>query len=521
MNNLSWVRPATGLALGAYVIIAILGYALFAEPLSWFLVELGACALCALGLGWAERRPARAAALVIGTISAEMLWSFFRLGTFDITATLVFPALVVGVGLVWGSRAMVLAAVAAGGLIPAAVLAGRLHRSEPFFHGQEIFALIILQVVLLTVTLFGRAVLLAYGRMLDAVAQSRQHYAELFRSSPDGLVELDEHHRIIEANPAAAALLQLGTRGGRRRPLAEVLADAGAPADFDIARLRPAEIATLELDSGRRVVEAVARNPRGAAGRALLVLRDVTEHRRLAQHHAQMQRLETVGQLAGGIAHEFNNLLTAIGGNAGLMQDHPADDVRSLAGGILEAQRRAASLTRKLVSFAQHDYRNPEALSLAREISEMGELLRRTAGPEHRVVLKGGGPGWVMADRLQLEQMTVQLVANARDAAPRGSVIEVRVAVLTREEAAAAGSPLTGGKQLCVEVADQGPGLSDEVKRRLFEPFFTTKPPGAGAGLGLAAVHGIMAQHAGAVTIESRDGQGATARLFFPEVVRG
>jgi signal transduction histidine kinase len=248
-----------------------------------------------------------------------------------------------------------------------------------------------------------------------------------------------------------------------------------------------------------------------AAHRAALAESERTEER---LRHAQ--RLESVGLLAGGVAHDFNNLLTAVGGNAAVLAEHPDPGVRELAAEICDAQRRGVTLTRQLLAFARRDPSRPGLIDLADAVRGMRQLLGRLAGEQHPVVAECGEAVLVVADRGQLEQVVLNLVANARDATPGGGDIRVGVRTASAADARAAGSTLAAERQALLEVIDTGAGMAPETVARIFEPFFTTKPRGQGTGLGLSTVHGIVGQSGGCVAVDTAPGRGTTFRVFLP-----
>jgi two-component system, cell cycle sensor histidine kinase and response regulator CckA len=518
-SNQAWIRPAIALASVSYALIALVGRFVFGESLHWAVPQFATAVLCGGAFLYSRRNPPVGVLAAIGAVGLELSWVLYLAGEVDTTVILVFPVLIIAVGLLRGERWLYAATGATMAVLAILPPIGRMVHGQPPLGVRDWFSLLIVEVALVGVSFFGRTVLHTYRRILEATELSRQRYASLFAHSPDGLIELDAAGRVVEANPVAGGLLPVGGPG---RALRDILADARLAGDPAAVRIADGEITVLEFagEEGSRQLEAVARGLAAPAGHTLLVLRDVTDRRRYERERATVQRLETVGRLAGGIAHEFNNLLTAIGGNAELIRQGPGDDTGKLAESILDSQRRAAELTRNLLSFAQHGYTNPVALSLAKELAEMADVLRRATGSRHRLALRGGTAGWLRADRRQLEQVLIHLLNNARDASPDGGCIEITISDIGRDEAQNLRSPLAAPRQLLVEVGDEGAGMTESVLRRTFEPFFTTKPQGEGVGLGLAAVHGIMAQHGGAVTIDSEPGRGTTVRLFFPEVMR-
>ncbi len=266
---------------------------------------------------------------------------------------------------------------------------------------------------------------------------------------------------------------------------------------------------------------AVAPDATGAA-RLVGVAQDITARRESEQRLQQAGRHQAVGTLAGGMAHEVNNMMTAVIGftsyarNA-LPPDHPACADLDEA---LHAAERAATVTQQVLAFSRQSVMQPVLLDLNEVAVELAPVLRRLAGA-HTTVSLELAPELppVRADRAQLEQMLINLVANARDAMPAGG--RVRIASAARELAAATpmrgeGGELPAGRYSVLTVSDSGNGMSEETQTRAFDPFFTTKPVGAGTGLGLPMVYGIMRQSGGDVWLESEPGRGTTAMLLFP-----
>lgn len=241
---------------------------------------------------------------------------------------------------------------------------------------------------------------------------------------------------------------------------------------------------------------------------------------------AQAQKLESVGQLAGGVAHDFNNLLTAIIGNAEIARaqlaaDHPA---RADLDSALDAARRSAQLTRQLLAFAARNTMDVRVLSLTVLLKEITSLLQRLIG-EHITLRVSCDPNLLLTriDPTQFEQLILNLAVNARDAMPDGGTLSIdarNVRVLDGDRDA--GHGIAPGAWVALSVRDTGQGMSPEVSRRAFEPFFTTKDVGAGTGLGLAVVYGTVQQHGGHVDIESVQGAGTTVRILLqPSLAEG
>jgi signal transduction histidine kinase/ActR/RegA family two-component response regulator len=233
------------------------------------------------------------------------------------------------------------------------------------------------------------------------------------------------------------------------------------------------------------------------------------------------QKVEALGRLAGGLAHDFNNFLTAIKGYAELLLEDfdPADKQRSKAEGIVRAADTAAGLTRQLLAFSRKRVVAVQVLSLDRLLSSTEKMLHRLIGED--VVLTTSiapGTGCVKADPHQIEQVLLNLVVNARDAMPRGGTIDVHLAGVELPEAhETSGVRLQPGRYVRLTVRDTGCGMTPEVKARIFEPFFTTKREGAGTGLGLAVVVGIVEQLGGAIVVDTELNRGTTFHVYMPQ----
>ena len=249
---------------------------------------------------------------------------------------------------------------------------------------------------------------------------------------------------------------------------------------------------------------------------------DVTDRVALEEQFRHAQKMEAVGQLAGGVAHDFNNILTAVLGYADLLLSRiqKNDPSRRAIEEIRKGGERAASLTRQLLAFSRRATTQPRAVDLNAAINNLEPMVRRLIDETIRFDLAlAGGIGTVRVDPAQLEQVLVNLVVNARDAMPEGGTISIRTdrVVLGAEEAAATPG-LVPGPYLRVVISDTGPGIPAPLLERIFEPFFTTKEPGRGTGLGLATVYGIVRQHGGRVTASSGEPGGAVFEVLLPAV---
>jgi PAS domain S-box-containing protein len=251
------------------------------------------------------------------------------------------------------------------------------------------------------------------------------------------------------------------------------------------------------------------------------LFRDVTTQQRLEEQLRQSQKMEAIGQLAGGVAHDFNNILTVIHGHASLLLSAELEEsaARS-AQQINQAAERAAALTRQLLTFSRRQLIQPRKLDMNKIVGNMTELLGRLLGEDVSLQLNYcQSPAIVQADVGMMEQVLLNLAVNARDAMPKGGTLSVRIAIVDVDETHVQNHPEARiGRFVCVSKSDTGCGIPPENLQRIFEPFFTTKEIGKGTGLGLATVYGIVKQHQGWIEVESTVGKGTTFRIYIPYV---
>jgi len=262
-----------------------------------------------------------------------------------------------------------------------------------------------------------------------------------------------------------------------------------------------------------------------ADGHALLMqglMYDITEHKRLEDQVRHSQKMEAVGQLAGGVAHDFNNLLMVIQGHNERLRDRlaPADPARKDLAEIENAVNRAASLTRQLLAFSRKQVLRPKVLDLNTVLTEVTKMLRRLIGDNiELIVIPSALLGGVKADPGQMEQVILNLAVNSRDAMPQGGKLILETSEVDLEAGdARSGEDTPPGRYVVLTVSDTGSGMDAATQARMFEPFFTTKPPGKGTGLGLATVYGVVKQSDGWIRVESKLGRGTTIKIHFPKV---
>ena len=260
----------------------------------------------------------------------------------------------------------------------------------------------------------------------------------------------------------------------------------------------------------------------GSPTRIIGVCMDIGERKSLEEQFRQAQKMEAVGQLAGGVAHDFNNLLTVIRGYAELLVTTLSadDDRRTDVDEIARAADRAAGLTRQLLTFSHKQVRQPTFLDVNSLVINTSRMLRRLIGADIELVTNlAPAPGVVHADVGEIEQILMNLAVNARDAMPQGGRLSIETAAVALDDAyAIQHAAVRPGPYVMLAVTDSGIGIDEQTKHRIFEPFFTTKERGRGTGLGLSVVFGIIQQNRGHIWVDSAPGRGTTFQIYLPRI---
>ncbi|MGD0864980.1 MAG: ATP-binding protein [Rhizomicrobium sp.] len=347
-----------------------------------------------------------------------------------------------------------------------------------------------------------------------------------FNDAPVGVAVADAEGRLLEANAAFAEFFGLtGPLAGKALGDALEEADrAGVTETIARAAEGASDAAPIELrpaGQADRMAELYARPANGGdTKRAILYLIDVSEEKALETKFAQSQKMQAVGQLAGGVAHDFNNLLTVIIGNSEflLMRHQAADPSFKEINEIHQNALRAATLVGQLLAFSRKQTLQPRVLILRDVVGELALMLRRLLREGVELKLEHGADLWpVHADETQISNAIINLVVNARDAMPKGGEVTIATANETTTEARSLGTGvMEAGDYVRIEVRDTGVGIRKEHVGKIFDPFFTTKPVGQGTGLGLATVYGIVKQTGGFITVDSEEGKGTTFRIYLP-----
>ncbi len=362
----------------------------------------------------------------------------------------------------------------------------------------------------------------------EALRIGEERLRAILDSMVDGVIVLDKDGAVTLFNPAAEKIF--------KRPPGEVLQQSVeklfAPGDWTkyndhLARRMgqyPTEVieaSALRADASKLPIDlAVSEITRGGVKMMIVVVRDISERKRLEEQYRQSQKMEAVGRLAGGIAHDFNNLMQAILGYINLLDRRlpPGDPNHETVEYIQKSVAHASSLTRQLLAFSRKQVLKPKVLALNSVVAEMTHLLQRLLGETIQLKLKLAEPvPCIRADPGQMEQLILNLAINARDAMPQGGVLSIEISNVTLTEPGnAASGNLPPGAYALLRISDTGCGMTPEVQAHLFEPFFTTKDIGKGTGLGLSNVYGVVKQSGGEITVISSPGRGTVFHIYLP-----
>jgi PAS domain S-box-containing protein len=373
--------------------------------------------------------------------------------------------------------------------------------------------------------------LIAQAVDVTARRESEARFRRLFESSPQGIAVVSHEGRVLQANPALGQILGYATEELEGLAFTDFTHPDDCASDVELyTKLMAGELAHYEIEKrfirkdgglvwGHVTVFALAdsgNGPRLAIG----ILGDVTERRALEEQLRQSQRMEAIGQLAGGVAHDFNNLLTAVTSYCDLATDALADGgeplLQASVDGIRSAADRGAEVTRQLLAFSRRQVLELTPLDLNAAVSDQVRFLRRLLGEDVEIRLAlDPEVASVTMDPGQLTQVVMNLAVNARDAMADGGVLTIETHNVELDGAPTMTGILSGSYVL-LAVSDTGCGMDGPTRSRIFEPFFTTKELGKGTGLGLPTVLGIVEQSGGRVSVYSEPGIGTTFKVYMP-----
>jgi two-component system cell cycle sensor histidine kinase/response regulator CckA len=353
-------------------------------------------------------------------------------------------------------------------------------------------------------------------RSEEALRQSEATVRAIFESSVEGIVIFAGNGICLEANAAAASLVNLSRNdliGARLCDFCEKGFDQ-VWTELSLSESGRGQFWAQLKDGSRRLVD-YSFTANILPGQHLAMLRDITEQQGMEEQLRDSQKMEAVGRLAGGVAHDFNNILGIISGHAELLESSASSQVeRGRAEKIISATEKAASLTRQLLAFGRKQVMSLKLLDLAMVLEGVSSMVDCLMGAEIQISIHAKRDlGLVRADQSQLEQVIMNLATNAREAMPEGGTLTIKI---DEYQCGEGQCDLPAGEYICFSVSDTGIGMTEETQARIFEPFFTTRK--GGSGLGLSTVYGIVKQSGGYIRVNSAPNQGATFSICLPKV---
>jgi hypothetical protein len=362
----------------------------------------------------------------------------------------------------------------------------------------------------------------------EALRLGEERFRAILDSMVDGVIVLDKEGGVTLFNPAAEGIFQRPAAQVLQKSVQELFAPDDRPKYNDylgrhLGQNPPKviEVNALRANESPLPIDlAVSEIVRSGVRMLIVIVRDISERKRLEDQYRQAQKMEAVGRLAGGIAHDFNNLMQAILGYSNLLDRRlaPGDPNHETVEQIQKSLGHASSLTRQLLAFSRKQVLKPKLLALNSVVAEMTHLLQRVLGETIQLKLTLAEPvACIRADPGQMEQLILNLAINARDAMPQGGVLSIETSHVTLAEPKPfASGYLPAGSYALLNIADTGTGMTPEVQAHLFEPFFTTKETGKGTGLGLCNVYGVVKQTGGEITVSTAVGRGTTFHIYLP-----
>jgi len=372
-------------------------------------------------------------------------------------------------------------------------------------------------------------------RAHEALRHNEERLLRIIGSAMDAIITIDGNQRVVMFNKAAEEIFRCAASEALGQPIDKFIPERfrevhrqriqefAGTGDTTRSIYSPGTLLALRTDGEEFPIEATISQVETQGEKLFtVILRDVSARLRMETELRQAQKMEALGQLAGGVAHEFNNFLGVILGYSELLSEEAGENekLRRYVSEISAATQLTASLTHQLLAFGHKQVLEPRILDLNRCIRECHNLIRRLVPANVDVVpMLAPTTGSVKADPSQVQHVLMNLVANARDAMPQGGKVVIETAEAELDEAYASRYVgLQPGSYVLLSVSDSGSGMSAETRAHLFEPFYTTKEPGKGTGLGLSTVYGIVKHSGGHVVVESSEGKGTTVRIYLPRV---
>ena len=370
--------------------------------------------------------------------------------------------------------------------------------------------------------------ILELQNLVSVISNSQKEWRETFDSITDLILIMNMDFTVTKANRAVERMLGIPLINVLGKKCHELFHNLSASSDVcpGIQCLATRKVSTAEIyEPHLKMFLEITAIPRLGQNNELNglihIVRDITEHKTLREQLSHAQKMEAVGQLAGGIAHDFNNMLTVIMSSGQLLEMKLAKEsaLRTHVGHILDASERGANMVKGLLAFSRKQVFYPVSVNLNQIVKEAEHLIRSivTADIELRITLTEDVLT-VTVDKTQIDQVLINVVANARDAMPSGGMITIGTEFAELHDVY---SGLKPGRYALVTVSDTGTGMDEKTRERIFEPFFTTKDVGKGTGLGLSQVYGIIKQHEGSIYVYSTPGIGTTVKIYLPLAILG
>ncbi len=361
----------------------------------------------------------------------------------------------------------------------------------------------------------------------EALRKKTKEWEKTFNAISDMIFLLDKDMHIVRANQAACDFFQIelseligSTCYSLFRGASESCSDCPVIASLCDKQNHSAIIEHPSLDKTFQLSASPVLDRNNEVLNIVYVVKDITDVKRLEEQLHQAQKMEAIGRLASGVAHDFNNILSAINGYSEicLMKMEADNPFRKEISTIFDSGKRAARLTQQLLAFSRKQIIRPELLVLTGIVDDSRKMLVRLLGEDIEININHGKELWpVKADRSQLEQVVLNLAVNARDAMPLGGKLTIETANVSLDEAyRKVHYNIIPGDYVMLTISDNGKGMDEDISEHIFEPFFTTKGQGKGTGLGLATVHGIVKQNNGEIQIYSEPGKGSTFKIYLP-----
>jgi two-component system cell cycle sensor histidine kinase/response regulator CckA len=364
----------------------------------------------------------------------------------------------------------------------------------------------------------------------EARLESKDFLQNLFEAINDGIIVMDEDLNVLHANRRFEGLLGLQASPVGRKCYELFQAGSGPCAPCPALRTLEtgqAQMEILPLQVGDRphvcieVSTYLMPNVQGSKRVVVACIKDITARKRMEEQLPQSQRMEALGRLAAGVAHDFNNMLTVIAGCSDFLLQHLTgqEELRRDVEEIQQAAEQATSLTRQLLAFGCKQMLKPQVLDLNSVVAGMDKVLLGMIGEDiHLVTILEPRLGNVKADPGQIGQMIVNLAVNAQESMPQGGRLVIETANFQADDAAGKQLDIPPGPYSVLIISDTGPGITPEAQAKIFEPFYTTKDSSEGTGLGLSAVYGIVTQSGGHIRLSSTIGEGTTFKIYLPQL---